>query len=58
VRVGSGDINIFCRWTQLFYGAMDEVMGASEVQSVASLDSSVHIDKGFCSWLIAIFRIK
>ncbi|KAK7863628.1 hypothetical protein R5R35_006165 [Gryllus longicercus] len=46
------------KWTQLFYGTMDEVMGASEVESVTSLDSGVHIDQGFCSWLTAIFRIK
>ncbi|KAJ4436072.1 hypothetical protein ANN_18699 [Periplaneta americana] len=46
------------QWTQIFYGTMDEVLGASEVESVASLDSSIHIDKGFCSWLTAIFRIK
>lgn len=46
------------KWTQIFYGTMDEVVGASEVESVASLDSSIHIDKGFCSWLTAVFRIK
>lgn len=46
------------RWTHLFYGTMDEVVGASEAESITSLDSSVHIDKGFCSWLTAVFRIK
>lgn len=46
------------RWTRLFYGTMDEVVGASEAGSATSLDSSIHIDKGFCSWLTAIFRIK
>lgn len=46
------------KWTQLFYGTMDEVVGASEVESITSLDSSIHIDKGFCSWLTAIFKIK
>ncbi|PSN32304.1 CSC1-like protein 2 [Blattella germanica] len=46
------------KWTQLFYGTMDEVVGASEVDSVTSLDSSIHMDRGFCSWLAAIFRIK
>lgn len=46
------------RWTQLFYGTLDDVVGATEVNSGNSLDSSVHIDRGFCSWLIAIFKIK
>jgi hypothetical protein len=46
------------RWTHLFYGTMDEVVGASEAESITSLDSSIHSDKGFCSWLTAIFRIK
>jgi len=52
------DNGYFCRWTHLFYGTMDEVAGASEAESITSLDSSIHIDKGFCSWLTAIFRIK
>lgn len=46
------------RWTQLFYGTLDDVVGATEVNSVTSLDSTVHIDRGFCSWIIAIFKIK
>lgn len=46
------------RWTQLFYGTLDDVVGATEVNSGNCLDSSVHIDRGFCSWLIAIFKIK
>ncbi|XP_067007803.2 calcium permeable stress-gated cation channel 1 isoform X2 [Anabrus simplex] len=47
------------KWTQLFYGTVDEVMGASEAESSSlSLDSNVHIDKGFCSWFTAIFQIK
>ncbi|XP_075213125.1 transmembrane protein 63 isoform X2 [Lycorma delicatula] len=46
------------KWTQLFYGTMDEVVGATEINSTTSLDSSIHIDRGFCSWLIAIFKIK
>lgn len=47
------------RWTQLFYGAVDEGVGVSELEdSAASLDSSVQIDQGFCNWLVAIFKIK
>ncbi|XP_034243730.1 CSC1-like protein 1 [Thrips palmi] len=47
------------KWTQLFYGAVDEGVGASELEdSVASLDSSIQIDQGFCNWLVAIFKIK
>jgi hypothetical protein len=48
------------RWTQLFYGNMDEITGASstDAESVASLDSTLYIDKGFCSWITAVFRIK
>jgi len=52
------DNGYFYRWTHLFYGTMDEVVGASEAESITSLDSSIHSDKGFCSWLTAIFRIK
>nr|CAD7397451.1 unnamed protein product [Timema poppensis] len=50
--------SVWYRWTQLFYGAMDDVTGSSEADSVISLDSNTQIDKGFCSWLTTIFRIK
>ncbi|XP_022189057.1 calcium permeable stress-gated cation channel 1 [Nilaparvata lugens] len=46
------------RWTQIFYGTTDEAVGATEINSPTSLDSSVHLDRGFCSWLVAIFKIK
>ncbi|XP_047108351.1 calcium permeable stress-gated cation channel 1 [Schistocerca piceifrons] len=46
------------RWTQLFYARTDEMNTSTEADSLASLDSSVLIDKGFCSWFTALFRLK
>ncbi|KAK3912707.1 CSC1-like protein 1 [Frankliniella fusca] len=47
------------KWTQLFYGTVDEGIGVSELgDSMSSLDSTVQLDQGFCSWLPAIFKIK
>ncbi|XP_063242767.1 calcium permeable stress-gated cation channel 1 isoform X2 [Bacillus rossius redtenbacheri] len=37
------------RWTQLFYGAMEDTNSVTEVDSITSVDSSLHTDKGFCS---------
>lgn len=47
------------KWTQLFYGSVDEVAGVSDndTNSLSSVESSF-IDKGFCSWIIAVFKIR
>jgi len=47
------------RWTQLFYG--NDVMGSvstPDAESVASVDSTLFVEKGFGSWIFAVFRIK
>lgn len=48
------------KWTQLFYGSVDEVAGASEndSNSLSSLDSSIYFDRGFCNWIMAVFKIR
>ncbi|XP_059482443.1 CSC1-like protein 2 isoform X2 [Neocloeon triangulifer] len=47
------------RWTQLFYGN-DVITSSSapDAESVASVDSTLFVEKGFGSWLFAVFRIK
>ncbi|XP_065347939.1 calcium permeable stress-gated cation channel 1 [Cloeon dipterum] len=47
------------RWTQFFYAkeALSSSLSA-DAGSVASIDSTLFVEKGFGSWLFAVFRIK
>ncbi|XP_037072136.1 calcium permeable stress-gated cation channel 1-like isoform X2 [Pollicipes pollicipes] len=46
-------------WTQLFYGN-EEAMGRLRMndESFHNMDSSILVDRGFFSWIVAIFKIK
>lgn len=47
------------RWTQLFYGQdSDTGKVAGEVDSVSSLEFNMQLDKGYLSWIPALFKIK
>ncbi|XP_046401066.1 calcium permeable stress-gated cation channel 1 isoform X1 [Ischnura elegans] len=48
------------KWTQLFYGRTDELVGlSSESASLSSAESTgVYVDKGFFSWIVATFKIR
>ncbi|KAK8396634.1 hypothetical protein O3P69_004961 [Scylla paramamosain] len=47
------------RWTQLFYGQeSDTGKMAAEVDSVSSLEFNLQLDKGYFSWIPALFKIK
>ncbi|XP_045122158.1 CSC1-like protein 2 isoform X8 [Portunus trituberculatus] len=46
-------------WTQLFYGQeSDTGKMAAEVDSVSSLEFNLQLDKGYFSWIPALFKIK
>ncbi|RXG55260.1 CSC1-like protein 1 [Armadillidium vulgare] len=48
------------RWTHIFYGTDQQMSKPSgtETDSVSSYEFNVHIDKGFFSWIPAVFKIK
>ncbi|KAG0717494.1 CSC1-like protein 2 [Chionoecetes opilio] len=47
------------RWTQLFYGQeSDTGKMAAEVDSVSSLEFNMQLDRGYFSWIPALFKIK
>ncbi|KAF4525455.1 hypothetical protein B566_EDAN004867 [Ephemera danica] len=47
------------RWTQIFYGNVDEPENVSTDEgSLSSIDSSLFIEKGVYSWLTSVFKIK
>ncbi|KAL7646711.1 UNVERIFIED_CONTAM: hypothetical protein RMT77_001964 [Armadillidium vulgare] len=47
-------------WTHIFYGTDQQMSKPSgtETDSVSSYEFNVHIDKGFFSWIPAVFKIK
>ncbi|XP_050732954.1 calcium permeable stress-gated cation channel 1-like isoform X5 [Eriocheir sinensis] len=46
-------------WTQLFYGQeSDTGKMAAEVDSVSSMEFNLHLDKGYFSWIPALFKIR
>ncbi|KAI5736401.1 hypothetical protein M8J76_002862 [Diaphorina citri] len=51
------------RWTQLFYGSLDEAVAVNPSDTrpphtIPSLETSISVDQGPFSWLTSVFRIR
>ncbi|XKL63810.1 hypothetical protein PGB90_006174 [Kerria lacca] len=49
---------LFRRWTNIFYGTMDETISPEDGVQSATVDSSITLDRGLFSWIYATFKIK
>lgn len=47
-----------CRWTRIFYGTMDEMVGPEDGTPQTVADTSITQDRGLFSWIVATFKIK
>lgn len=46
------------RWTRIFYGTMDEIIGTEDGVPPTATETSITQDRGLFSWIVATFKIK